>query len=95
MNKREIKQMLKSFIPDMIETESFMDDDKYLSVYIGSFMSLDPCGRYHHILSPNGITSRCERFWDNMDECASELNCWIESGEGDPTDIFLCKSINE
>ena len=68
-----------------------MDDiEEYQTCYIGSFMSLDPCGRYHHAISPNGLSQRCERYWEALEKAAGRLGGWIESGEGDPTDIFFC-----
>jgi hypothetical protein len=94
MNKREIKVWLKDEISGMESTTDY-DGNKIKSTYLGSFMSLDPCGRYHHAISPNNVTSRCERFWENLEECASELGGWIESGEGDPTDIYFCMPDDE
>lgn len=67
----------------------------YRGAYLGSYMSLDPCGRYHHCLSPNSATDRCERFWEAIEEAASRLGGWIEGGEGDPTDIFFCLPADE
>jgi hypothetical protein len=74
--------------------ESFSDYD-YWAVYLGSFMNLDPCGRYHHILSINGATKKCENFWNRLNECAEDLGGWIEGGEGDLTDIFFCMPLND
>jgi hypothetical protein len=91
MNKREIKRALKAERNSGGET-LWLNDDRdgiIASVYLGSYLSLDPCGKYHHFLSPNGITKRCERFWWNMEECADELGAWIESGQGDGLDMFL------
>ncbi len=100
MNKRELKRWLKSLIPEMESNNeygimTFDDIEPYKSVYIGSFISLDPCGRYHHIISPNGVTNRCIAFWERLDKTADELGGWIESGEGDPTDIYFCMPIPE
>jgi hypothetical protein len=95
MNRREMKRELKSLIPDMEIVQSFMSDDPYKSVYLGSFMSLDPCGRYHHAISPNGVTNRCMAYWKRLDRAAYEAGGWIESGEGDPTDVFFCMPIPE
>jgi hypothetical protein len=75
--------MLKDLLPHMVKVQ-------YQSAYIGSYMSLDPCGRYHHCLSPNGATSRCEAFWEALEKAADRLGGWIEGGEGDPTDIYFC-----
>jgi len=30
-----------------------------------------------------------------MDKAANDLGMWLESGEGDGCDIFLCKPMNE
>jgi len=79
---------------DFYIVEDIFDEDiQYKSVYIGSWMFLDPCGRYHHIISPNGLTQRCVNFWESLDKAANRLNGWVESGEGDPTDIFFCKAL--
>ena len=93
MTKKEIKMELKRIKEnekfEVMETTEVYDET-YHSYYLGSFLSLDPCGKYHHILSENGITKKCERFWDNLESAASELDMWTESGEGDGLDVFLC-----
>jgi hypothetical protein len=43
MEKNEIKDFLVNCIPEMEEIETW-DEDNYKSVYLGSFMALDPCG---------------------------------------------------
>jgi len=96
MNAKEIKKELlkiKNSPKNWEVTDFEMDEGQYLSNFLGTYMSLDPCGKYHHFLSPNGVTKKCERFWGNLEKSANELNMWIESGEGDPCDIFLCKDI--
>jgi hypothetical protein len=65
------------------------DSEKYVSVYLGSFMSLDPCGRYHHCNSPNGLTNKCVAFWRRLESAALCAGGCIDSGEGDPTDIYF------
>ena len=94
MTKREIKRELKRIKETgKFEevTSSMNEEEKYLSIYLGSFLSLDPCGRYHHTLCTNNATAKCFRYWDNLYTSAEELECWIESDEDDPLDIFLCK----
>jgi hypothetical protein len=86
--RREMKRIL---VEEKFEPMTDMEGAEYECYCLGSFMDLDPCGRFHCTISPNGITKRCERYWDNMESVASELGCWIEPGEGDPTDIFLCR----
>lgn len=93
MTKRELKKQLKALIPEMKETED-MKGNKYFSIYLGSFLSLDPCGRYHHILSLNGATKSCTNFWNRLENAASELNGWIESGKGGALDIYFCLNVD-
>lgn len=85
----ELTVELKSMIPHM-ETVEGDGDETYRSIYLGSFLSLDPCGKYHHVLSPNGVTEDCEEYWENLEKAATELGGWIQSGEGDPLDTFFC-----
>lgn len=86
---------LKSLIPQMVVVEDPIGDKGHRTIHLGSFMSMDPCERYHHILSPNGATKTCENYWERLDEAAESLGGWIESGEGDPTDIYFCLPLEE
>jgi len=70
------------------------DDGNVLArLYVGSYLALDPCGRYHHILSPNVMTIGCESFWDAVDRWSDELGVSIVAGDGDPTDVFAVRLI--
>jgi len=74
----------------------FNDDDGNVmaSLYVGSYMNLDPCGRYHHHgLSPNRITGACVRFWSAVDFWAEKLGLMILAGDGDPTDILAVRLV--
>ena len=90
MTRREIKAGLKSFISNMELVEAAYGEDAKRSIYIGSALSLDPCGKYHHVFSPNGVTSNCIRYWENLEKAAEELGGWLETGDGDPLDNFFC-----
>jgi hypothetical protein len=58
-------------------------------VYIGSALSLDPCGRYHHMLSPNSQpTKRCEDFWESLERQLERRGLSLTSGEGDALDQY-------
>lgn len=58
------------------------------SYYLGRYMYLDPCGRYHHIISPNGVTEQCEQFWADLEAALDKAGFVLEAGEGDPTDVY-------
>ena len=91
MTRKEMKEWLEDELSNADECED-MEGNAIKSAYLGSYMSMDPCGRYHHCLSPNGATSKCERFWESMEAVADELGACIESGEGDPTDIYITQA---
>ena len=106
MNYREIKRNLKADAADILALpttaptngETVYDDGEgniLASFYLGSTLSLDPCGRYHHFLSPNGLTARCERYWENLERAAEELGLSITSGEGDPCDVFVVRWLRD
>lgn len=95
MDKRTMKKNLKELIPKMERVESTFHDDAYMSIFLGSYLTLDPCGKYHHVLSRNGATKKCETFWDRVNAAADEVGGWISSGEGDALDIFFCMPIKE
>ena len=89
--QRRLRDMLLDSLMDIDFVEDdWLHEEPFYSVYIGSFLSLDPCGRYHHVLSPNGVTKNCMQFWESLDKVASQLGGWIESGEGDPLDQYFC-----
>lgn len=95
MDKKTMKKVLKGLIPKMEKVESTFHADAYKSIFLGSYLSLDPCGKYHHFLSPNGVTKKCENYWQRLEKAADEVGGWISSGEGDALDIFFCMSIEE
>jgi hypothetical protein len=88
MNQKQILQMLREATKNAKE-QTDDEGNTFKSAYLGSFMSLDPCGNYHHFLSPNNVTKKCEQFWESLDKMADKLHGYIGIGEGDPTDIYF------
>ena len=76
----EVKKELRTMEKDE-------DGNRYL--YLGSVFSLDPCGRYHNVISPNGATESCGAFWETLEAEASRHGFSIVGGEGDPTDVYV------
>jgi len=84
MTRKELKAELKTYLPQLED-----QGNGRLSAYLGSVLALDPCGKYHDLLSPNGPLSDCERYWQTLTSVACELGCTIETGENDSCDIYL------
>ena len=83
---------------DMIVDDDF-NDIKYASLYIGSVLSIMPSGKFYMPFACSNINNVREALLDECYREAFELKCgslelWLENGEGDPTDMFICKTID-
>lgn len=66
-------------------------DTESLWIYLGTVFALDPCGKYHHLISPNEITPECEAFWEDLEAALAEAGFSLQNGEGSATDVFAVK----
>jgi len=84
---------------DMIIDDEW-NDSKYVSLYVGNILSIMPSGKYYMPFACSNIENVREVL---QDECYREalesklesLGLWMEAGEGDPLDTFICKSIDD
>jgi hypothetical protein len=63
-------------------------------VYLGSVMSLAPSGKFYTFWTTNQTNDdidRDSRWYTALEAVATKYEGWIESGEGDPTDLFFCR----
>jgi len=69
------------------------DDDGHVgSCYLGSVMSIYPSGKFYMPWTTNQTAKDVERdsaFGEALEAVASANDGWIESGEGDPTDLYF------
>lgn len=73
-----------------------VDHDPYCVVYIGTVMSVDPCGRYHHFLCDNPDESQyCYEFWEALYELIDNSEDLIELPSDDPCDFIVARRIGE
>ena len=110
MTDKFTKQIESEFVWDKIlheledpDEDYIVDDDfnecKYASLYVGSVLNLYPSGKFYMPWACSNIENVREAL---LDECYREalkrkldsLSLWMESGEGDPLDIFFCKSMS-
>jgi len=100
MTYKQLKAELKRVIKKAEKEGSFYryvneNGDDSESIFLGDFMSLDPCGKYHCVIVPNEPTKRCERFWNNFHKVAEELGGYITSSEGDFCDVMFERIIEK
>lgn len=85
------KEAREQIVFEQWEEDFENPDMEVRRVYLGSFMFLDPCGKYHHFISPNGYTPKCVNFWESLDRQLDKRGLLLECGEGDPTDMFAAQ----
>lgn len=88
-----IKDCIESFEGELVES-MFDEGEFYLADYIGSVMAVYPSGKYYMPWCSNFTWKDAAQdycFAEGIESILDDTSYWIESGEGDPTDLFLCK----
>jgi len=73
------------------------DSNKYKALYICSWLSIIPSGKYYMPWCSNFTTKEALRdqiYLETLENVLDQHNLWYESGEGDPTDVYFCKAYN-
>lgn len=68
------------------------DDDFIVSLYIGRNFHLAPSGKYYVPWSTNVTAAEAEkdtRYWEAFEKVLDKFNLYGDTGEGDPTDLFV------
>lgn len=65
------------------------------TLYLGRVYNFDPCGKYHHLLSPNGVQKRCIFAWEEFEQAIEKLGMATVSNEGDPTELYATYVIGD
>jgi len=76
--------------------ESDDEGNLYGCSYLGTIPCLFPSGKYYMPWCSNFTENDAEMdaaFQETLESVAGEYNGWIESGEGDPLDLFFMRSI--
>jgi len=66
--------------------------------YLGTVMSIYPSGKYYMPWCTNQTShdeQRDEAFGEALEEKAAEFHGWIETGEGDPCDLFFALTLED
>jgi hypothetical protein len=77
----------------MLDHEAFPDRRIMASFYLGSVMNNTPSGKVYAPWSdiPESVLIKDEAWWAALERAANRIGASIEGGEGDPTDIYICK----
>ena len=76
------------------ETRFQREDMQLGSTYLGSVMNIFPSGKYWMPWTTNQNSEDMRRdsaFAQALDKVAEKFGGWIETGEGDPTDLYFVK----
>lgn len=87
-------QIFEDYKDDKESIKSGMfEDEKYIAVYYGNILDLNPSGKYYTCWTSNQTDDDVENdsmFWEEVESILSEKGLWAESGEGDDLDVFIC-----
>jgi len=68
--------------------------DVYYQTFLGTVFAIMPSGKYYMLWACSNVSeeeaSADEEFMEALEKVAEEHGMWVESGEGDPCDMFLC-----
>lgn len=68
------------------------DEDNQQVAYVGSILAIAPSGKYYTGWTSNQTTLdelMDETFWEFIAKLLPDV--WFEGGEGDPTDLYMCR----
>jgi len=86
----DVKQWMQS---EKFEEE---EDGSFRRVYLGTVFTLSPSGKFYMPWARSNVTeeeaAKDEEFYDALHEEAEEHGYFIQSGEGDPCDIFVTEA---
>lgn len=78
------------------ESDDWGDSEELVgSCYLGQLVN--PSGKYYLPFACSNVTqgeANKDECWQSaLEAIASENGCWVESGEGDPTDTYICTTV--
>ena len=82
-----------------IVREDELCTEAYEAVYIGTCFALLPSGKYYI----EGLTSNQTwrdvimdgYFMETLNRKLNEVHLWLQAGEGSPSDLFVCRGVND
>ena len=95
--KAEMTEMVKWALDDMKTNPIFLEENGAISsAYIGKAYNLVPSGKFYTFWAP-GNSTESERLADELylealSQIAEEHDCYVESSEDDPTDMYISQS---
>lgn len=79
---------------EYVEKHGELDEDGVMRCFLGTVFSLTPSGKYYTAFASGNVTdeeiAKDQLWWERMEDEAAGFDTWIESGEGDPCDIYIC-----
>lgn len=88
---------IKSDAANNTEPANGYDDGEMIGqCYLGTVMGLLPSGKYCMPWCSNQTShdeQRDSAYFEALEEVADENGMWIESGEGDPCDLYACVAV--
>lgn len=91
-------QALKTAL-EIAEEQENEFGEKYKEVYVGKIFDIAPSGKYYTFWACSNVSEwemeKDEIFFEGLREGLGEHGLYIVEGEGDPTDLFVGRIIEE
>lgn len=90
---------IKSFDGEVIKDEGLYpeDDFNYIAQFVGTVFNIMPSGKYYTPYANSNVSwleaAKDHCFTSGLDSTLDDNDYWIQSGEGDPCDLFVCKAL--
>jgi len=77
-------------------THDFWDGDSFTERYfLGTVFAIMPSGKYYTPWACSNVdhveAAQDTAFWDDLTRALESAGFWLENGEGDPCDLFVCR----
>ena len=83
---------------EVADTVEDFDGNKIKSIYLGTCFDLLPSGKYYTPWANSNVSeeeaNQDEEWYNEVEERLSAMGMYLESGEGDPCDLYICKIID-
>ena len=81
-----------------VEEPEFEGDSRVGRAYLGTVMNTYPSGKFYMFWCTNQTWRDVvmdSLYGEILEEEAEKHDMWVEGGEGDPCDLFLCMALEE
>ena len=90
-----LSEVRKRLDKEQWEDDDWEVDSQRRTIFIGTVFNLLPSGKYYMPWAASNVTEEEDlkdaEWFAQAETELEQINCYIDSGEGSPTDLFICE----